>query len=211
MIGDRVGPALTAASEFGCRDRCKRPHVDDSVDAVAEFHLGALLQLAGRSTEAEAALRRADARGSAGAAAILGLLLNARGQAQEAAAAFRRADERGATPRRPGFWERFCSSGRTSMRLRRRSGAAMHGAAVEQPSHWLYSCTTAEMSEGQQTLYDEPTRAVAQMRRQRWYFSPRVTKRPRRRTRLALEKRKSRAGAAPPLQVSQALRYASRS
>lgn len=92
----RAHPEPPAPASFAGSGQGHEAAIDDAVpDAVADFELGALLHLCGRSKEPEDALRRADAAGSADAAVILGLLLNARGEVQEAEAAFRRADERG--------------------------------------------------------------------------------------------------------------------
>jgi Flp pilus assembly protein TadD len=64
-------------------------------DADTEFSLGVALEHVTDPARAEAAYRRADARGHAAAASNLGVLLEERGELAGAEAAYRRADERG--------------------------------------------------------------------------------------------------------------------
>jgi hypothetical protein len=64
-------------------------------DADTEFSLGVALEHVTDPARAEAAYRRADARGHAAAASNLGVLLEERGELAGAEAAYRCADERG--------------------------------------------------------------------------------------------------------------------
>ncbi len=68
---------------------------DHRLASSAAFNHGIALAELGRDEEAEAAYRRAEERGHAGARSNLGSLLHRLGRDEEAEAAFRRAEERG--------------------------------------------------------------------------------------------------------------------
>lgn len=97
LTGEQRLLAATASVPRFHRVRYHEPRqtVNDGGRSGAEaFGLGLLLEAKGDVVGAEAAYRRADSHGHAGAAANLGVLLEQRGLPFDAQAAYRRADER---------------------------------------------------------------------------------------------------------------------